>query len=55
MDEALGGDWFSSPFDLGDALFFHSKTVHQGVPNLSGNRVRLSVDYRYQSLLFVDS
>ena len=48
VDEALGGDWFSSPFDLGDALFFHSKTVHQGVPNLSGNRVRLSVDYRYQ-------
>ena len=29
-------------------LFFHSKTAHQGLPNVSGNRVRLSVDYRYR-------
>ena len=47
-DAALGRDWLSNPFDLGDALFFHSKTVHQGVANVSGNRIRLSVDYRYQ-------
>ena len=47
-DDALDGDWFSSPFAMGDALFFHSKTVHQGLPNVSGNRLRLSVDYHYQ-------
>ena len=41
-------EWISSPFELGDVLFFHSHTVHQGLPNLSGNRLRLSVDYRYQ-------
>jgi ectoine hydroxylase-related dioxygenase (phytanoyl-CoA dioxygenase family) len=46
--DALDGDWHSSPFELGDALFFHSKTAHQGLPNVSGDRVRLSVDYRYQ-------
>ena len=46
--DALNGDWHSSPFELGDALFFHSKTAHQGLPNVSGDRVRLSVDYRYQ-------
>ena len=46
--DALDGQWFSSPFQLGDALFFHSKTAHQGLPNISGNRIRLSVDYRYQ-------
>ena len=46
--DALEGDWHSSPFELGDALFFHSKTAHQGRPNVSGDRVRLSVDYRYQ-------
>ncbi len=46
--EKIGGEWVSSPFETGDILFFHSHTVHQGLPNLSGNRIRLSVDYRYQ-------
>lgn len=46
--DSLDGEWYSSPFELGDALFFHSKTAHQGLPNVSGNRIRLSVDYRYQ-------
>ncbi len=46
--DKIGGEWVSSPFESGDILFFHSHTVHQGLPNLSGNRIRLSVDYRYQ-------
>ena len=46
--DALQGEWHFSDFELGDALFFHSKTAHQGLPNVSGNRLRLSVDYRYQ-------
>ncbi|MCY3904085.1 MAG: phytanoyl-CoA dioxygenase family protein [Caldilineaceae bacterium] len=46
--EKIGGEWVSSPFDNGDILFFHSHTVHWGLPNLSGNRLRLSVDFRYQ-------
>ena len=46
--EKIGGEWVSSPFENGDILFFHSHTVHRGLPNLSGNRLRLSVDYRYQ-------
>ena len=41
-------EWVSSPFNCGDVLFFHSHTVHQGLANLSGNQLRLSVDYRYQ-------
>ena len=41
-------EWASSPFNCGDVLFFHSHTVHQGLSNLSGNQLRLSVDYRYQ-------
>ncbi len=49
-DVCLDGEWMSSPFERGDTLFFHSKTVHQGLPNVSGNRIRLSVDYRYQKL-----
>ena len=51
VDEGyLDGEWMSSPFERGDTLFFHSKTVHQGLPNVSGDRIRLSVDYRYQKL-----
>ena len=46
--ERIGGEWVSSPFNVGDVLFFHSHTVHRGLPNRSGNRIRLSVDYRYQ-------
>ena len=46
--EKIGGEWVSSPFEAGDVLFFHSHTVHRGLPNLSGNRIRLSVDFRYQ-------
>ncbi len=45
---SVNEEWVSSPFNLGDILFFHSYTVHQGLPNLSGNRLRLSVDFRYQ-------
>ena len=46
--DKIAGEWVSSPFNTGDVLFFHSHTVHEGLPNLSGNRIRLSVDYRYQ-------
>ena len=40
--------WAYSPLNCGDVLFFHSHTVHKGLANLSGNQLRLSVDYRYQ-------
>ncbi len=46
--ERIDGEWVSSPFNVGDVLFFHSHTVHRGLPNRSGDRIRLSVDYRYQ-------
>jgi len=41
--------WVSSPFAAGDVLCFHSLTVHQGKDNKSGDRLRLSVDLRYQA------
>ena len=40
--------WHASPFEAGDALFFHSHTIHKALPNLSGNRLRISTDNRYQ-------
>ena len=46
--EGVEAAWISSSFALADVLFFHSHTVHQGLPNLSGDRLWLSVDFRYQ-------
>lgn len=40
--------WHSSDFGIGDALFFHSYTVHKALPNLTKDRLRLSTDNRYQ-------
>jgi len=40
--------WHVSDFALGDVLIFHSHTVHEALPNLSGDTIRLSVDNRYQ-------
>ena len=40
--------WRTADYRVGDVVLFHSLTVHGGLPNTSG-RLRLSVDYRYQS------
>jgi hypothetical protein len=42
--------WVGGDYRLGDAVIFHSLTVHRALPNLSGDRMRLSVDFRYQPL-----
>jgi len=40
--------WAVGELSVGDVLCFHSHTVHQGRPNLTGDRLRLSCDFRYQ-------
>jgi hypothetical protein len=40
--------WAGADLRVGDALMFGSLTVHRSLPNLSGDRLRLSVDYRYE-------
>jgi ectoine hydroxylase-related dioxygenase (phytanoyl-CoA dioxygenase family) len=40
-------DWAGGDLALGDALVFHSLTVHRSLPNRS-DALRLSVDYRFQ-------
>jgi len=42
-------EWRASALQSGDVLFFHSHTVHKALPNDSPDRLRLSVDFRYQS------
>ncbi len=48
--EGMSGDWVGNDVTAGDAIFFHSQTIHEGLPNTSGDRFRLSVDYRYQAV-----
>lgn len=43
-----GLSWATTDYRAGDVLTFTSLTVHRGLPNLAGERVRLSVDMRYQ-------
>jgi ectoine hydroxylase-related dioxygenase (phytanoyl-CoA dioxygenase family) len=38
----------AAPLAAGDAILFHCLTVHRALPNATRDRVRLSVDYRYQ-------
>ncbi len=42
-------EWRASALKSGDVLFFHSHTVHKALPNDSPDRLRISVDFRYQS------
>ncbi len=44
-DDAI---WHTTDYELGDALFFRSYTIHKALPNLTGNRLRFSTDNRYQ-------
>jgi hypothetical protein len=43
-----GVEWQTGDFALGDLILFHSHTIHKAMPNLSADRLRLSIDNRYQ-------
>lgn len=45
----LAGEWLSNDFAIGDALIFPSRTVHQALPNVTADRLRVSLDNRYQA------
>lgn len=47
-EQARNLSWQAGDFKSGDVLIFGSMTVHRALPNLSGDRFRLSVDFRYQ-------
>lgn len=44
--ENSGQKWVSTDFRAGDVLVFLALTVHSGLPNLTRNRLRLSMDIR---------
>ena len=44
------GDWLTTDYEIGDALIFHSLTLHRALPNVTEDRIRVSLDNRYQAL-----
>ena len=41
-------NWVGADFELGDVLFFSALTVHTALPNRHAEKMRLSVDFRFQ-------
>ncbi len=44
------GLWVWGEMKCGDAIMLHSLTIHQGRDNVSGDRLRISADFRYQPM-----
>ncbi len=43
-------EWHTTDYEVGDTLIFPALTVHQALPNVTEDRLRVSLDNRYQSL-----
>ena len=43
-------EWYTTNYELGDSLIFHSLTIHKALPNLTEDRLRVSLDNRYQAI-----
>jgi len=50
LDKIPDVRWLSCDYRTGDVLVFHSLTVHGALPNRTADRLRLSADFRYQSV-----
>jgi ectoine hydroxylase-related dioxygenase (phytanoyl-CoA dioxygenase family) len=48
VDVTEDATWVGGDYGCGDVIFLNSLTVHQGCDNLSGDRLRVSCDFRYQ-------
>jgi ectoine hydroxylase-related dioxygenase (phytanoyl-CoA dioxygenase family) len=48
--DPLALPWHTIDYEVGDVLVFHSHTVHKALPNRTANRLRMSVDYRFQGV-----
>jgi hypothetical protein len=46
--QGLGLRWVGGDFRAGDLLLFHSHTIHAALDNRTRDRLRVSLDYRYQ-------
>lgn len=44
------GPWLTTNYEVGDSLIFHSLTIHEALPNVTPDRMRISLDNRYQAI-----
>ena len=42
--------WFSTDYQVGDTLIFSALTIHMALPNETDDRLRVSLDNRYQAI-----
>ena len=47
---ALDVAWHSTDYEIGDSLIFPALTVHKALPNYTEDRLRVSLDNRYQAI-----
>ena len=51
IDEGdLSGTWHTTDYEVGDTLIFNSLLAHRALPNDTEDRMRVSLDNRYQSV-----
>ena len=46
--EELGDEWQTADYEVGDTLVFPALTIHKALPNFTEERLRVSLDNRYQ-------
>ena len=49
IDE-LEDNWHTTNYEVGDTLIFPALTVHKALPNLTEDRLRVSLDNRYTAI-----
>ena len=49
-EEDLHGQWHSTDYEVGDTLIFPALTIHKALPNVTEDRLRVSLDNRYQAI-----
>jgi hypothetical protein len=48
LHEEAGDEWHTTDFEVGDTLIFPALTIHRALPNVTEDRLRVSLDNRYQ-------
>ncbi|MCZ6632555.1 MAG: phytanoyl-CoA dioxygenase family protein [bacterium] len=46
----MESEWHSTDYEVGDTLIFLALTIHQALPNWTEDRLRVSLDNRYQAV-----
>lgn len=46
--DGTGEEWLTTDYQIGDTLIFPALTIHKALPNLTEDRLRVSLDNRYQ-------